>query len=56
MSPILITLLMLTGFAIFAAIAWRKLAIVTALAPENRLDHPSRRLLRLATMGFGRRD
>jgi len=39
MGPILITLLMLTGFAIFAAIAWRKLAIVTALAPENRLDH-----------------
>jgi Fe-S oxidoreductase len=53
MSPILITLLMLTGFAIFAAIAWRKLAIVAALAPENRLDDPGRRLLRLATMGFG---
>src|SRR5512134_854503 len=53
MSPVAITLLMATGFAAFGILAWRKLAIVAALAPENRLDHPGERLLRLLKMGFG---
>ncbi len=53
MSPVAITLLMAAGFAAFGALAWRKLAIVAALAPENRLDHPGRRLMRLLQMGFG---
>ncbi len=53
MNPVAITLLMAAGFAVFGVLAWRKLAIVAALAPEDRLDHPGQRLLRLLKMGFG---
>jgi Fe-S oxidoreductase len=53
MNPVAITLLMAAGFAAFGVLAWRKLAIVAALAPENRFDHPGQRLLRLLKMGFG---
>jgi Fe-S oxidoreductase len=53
MSPIGITLLLLAGFAAFALLAWRKLALVAALAPENRFDDPPRRLARLLRVGFG---
>ena len=53
MSPLGITLLMLAGFAAFAWLAWRKLAIVAALAPEKRLDDPARRVARLLRIGFG---
>ena len=53
MSPVFISLLMAAGFAAFGLMAWRKLAIVAALAPENRLDHPAERTLRLLKMGFG---
>jgi Fe-S oxidoreductase len=53
MSPPGITLLMLAGFAVFAALAWRKLSIVAALSPENRLDDPGLRLGRLLRIGFG---
>ena len=53
MSPVGISLLMLAGFAAFGLMAWRKLAIVAALAPENRLDHVDQRIARLVKMGFG---
>ena len=53
MSPLGITLLMLAGFAAFAWLAWRKLSIVVALAPENRFDQPWRRVSRLLQVGFG---
>lgn len=53
MNPLAITFLMLAGFAAFAALAWRKLSIVAALSPEDRLDHPGQRLARLARMGMG---
>jgi Fe-S oxidoreductase len=53
MSPLGITLLMLAGFAAFGWLAWRKLAIVAALAPEGRLDDPPRRIARLLRVGFG---
>jgi Fe-S oxidoreductase len=53
MNPLAITLLMLAGFAVFAVLSWRKLAIVAALAPENRIDAPAQRFWRLATIGFG---
>jgi Fe-S oxidoreductase len=53
MSPLGITLLMLAGFAAFGWLAWRKLAIVAALAPEDRLDDPPRRIARLLRVGFG---
>ncbi len=44
---------MIAGFAGFAALAWRKLAIVFALQPEVRWDRPGERLARLLAMGFG---
>jgi Fe-S oxidoreductase len=53
MGPWAISGLMILGFAGFAALAWRKLAIVRALGPEVRWDGPGRRLGRLAAMGFG---
>ena len=53
MSPLGITLLMLVGFAAFAWLAWRKLSIVVALAPDNRFDEPGRRVSRLVQIGFG---
>ena len=53
MGPWAISLLMILGFAGFAVLAWRKLAIVVALRPEVRWDAPAGRLSRLATMGFG---
>jgi len=53
MSPLGITLLMLAGFAAFGWLAWRKLSIVVALAPENRFDQPWRRVRRLLQVGFG---
>jgi Fe-S oxidoreductase len=53
MSPLGITLLMLAGFAAFALLAWRKLSIVVALAPDNRFDDPPRRLAQLVRVGLG---
>ncbi len=52
MSPVAISLLMLAAFAGFGYLAWRKLAIVAALAPEDRFDHPGRRLRAVLTNGF----
>ncbi|MDE2370017.1 MAG: (Fe-S)-binding protein [Burkholderiales bacterium] len=43
MSPIGLSLLMLAACAGFAVLAWRKLAIVAALRPEPRFDHPGQR-------------
>jgi Fe-S oxidoreductase len=51
-SPVGITLLMAAAFAGFAAFAWRKLAIVAALAPEVRWDRPRERLARVLRNGF----
>jgi Fe-S oxidoreductase len=52
MSPAGITLLMLAGFAGFGWLAWRKLAIVAALQPEVRWDHPAGRLKAVLLNGF----
>ena len=52
MSPVGITLLMAVALAGFAALAWRKLAIVAALLPENRLDDPASRIEAVLTNGF----
>jgi Fe-S oxidoreductase len=52
MSPVAISLLMLAAFAGFGYLAQRKLAIVAALAPEDRFDHPGRRLLAVLTNGI----
>ena len=52
MSPVAITLLMAVALAGFVALAWRKLAIVAALVPENRFDDPSSRLKAVVTNGF----
>ena len=41
MGPWAISLLMILGFAGFAVLAWRKLAIVRALQPEIRWDDPA---------------
>ena len=52
MSPLGISLLMLVAIAAFAWLAWRKLAIVAALAPEVRWDHPLARAKTVLTNGF----
>jgi len=52
MSPLGITLLMLAGFAGFAWLSWRKLAIVVRLQPEVRWDHPAARLKAVLVNGF----
>ena len=52
MSPLGISLLMLVAFVAFAWLAWRKLAIVVALAPEVRWDHPLARAKSVLTNGF----
>ena len=52
MSPAGISLLMLAGFAGFGWLAWRKLAIVAALQPEVRWDHPAARLKAVLVNGF----
>ena len=52
MSPLGITLLMLVAAVAFAWLAWRKLAIVAALAPEVRWDHPLARAKSVVTNGF----
>ena len=52
MSPLGISLLMLVALVAFAWLAWRKLAIVAALAPEVRWDHPLARAKSVVTNGF----
>src|SRR5215207_6017965 len=52
MSPVGITLLMLAGLAGFWYLAWRKLAIVIALQPEVRWDHPLERIGRVVRNGL----
>ena len=52
MNPVAITLLLLVALAGFAALAWRKLAIVAALAPEVRWDRPWRRLRTVLVNGL----
>ncbi|HEY1460692.1 MAG TPA: (Fe-S)-binding protein [Casimicrobiaceae bacterium] len=52
MSPLGISLLMLVAFTGFFWLAWRKLAIVAALQPEVRWDHPGARLKRVFVHGL----
>jgi Fe-S oxidoreductase len=52
MSPVAITLLLAIAFIAFCALAWRKLAIVTALSPEPRWDDPLGRLRTVLVNGF----
>jgi len=52
MNPIAITLLFVLALAGFAALAWRKLAIVIALSPEPRWDRPLARLSAVLVNGF----
>jgi Fe-S oxidoreductase len=52
MSPIAITLLFVLALVGFAALAWRKLAIVVALSPDPRWDRPFERLRAVLVNGF----
>ncbi len=52
MGPAGITVLMLMAFAGFAALAWRKLAIVAALQPAARFDRPLERLRSVVVNGL----
>ncbi|HTP98609.1 MAG TPA: (Fe-S)-binding protein [Casimicrobiaceae bacterium] len=52
MGPYAITLLMAAAFAAFAALAWRKLAILRHLAPEMRWDRPAARAKAVLVDGF----
>ena len=52
MSPIGITLAFAIAFGLFVWLAWRKLAIVAALAPEVRWDQPLARLKRVVVNGL----
>ena len=52
MSPGGITLLMLVGFAGFAWLAWRKLALLSHLQPEVRWDRPAARLRAVLVNGL----
>ncbi len=52
MSPTAISLMMALAFAGFAWLAWRKLSIVAALSPENRVDQPLARLRSVLINGF----
>jgi Fe-S oxidoreductase len=52
LSPLGITALLLAAFAAFAWFSARKLAIVAALQPEVRWDHPWHRLRTVVTNGL----
>ena len=52
MGPLAITVLFVAALAGFAALAWRKLAIVVALKPEVRWDRPLARVRTLLVNGF----
>ena len=52
MNPAGITLLMLAAFAGFFYLAWRKVAIIVALAPETRWDRPLSRARRVVKNGL----
>ena len=54
MGPLAITLLLI-ALAGFAALAWRKLAIVVRLAPEVHWDHPWARLRTVLVNGLFQR-
>jgi Fe-S oxidoreductase len=54
-GPTAITLLLLIALAGFAALAWRKLAIVVRLAAEVRWDHPWARLRTVLINGLFQR-
>ena len=55
MGPVTLTLMLTAAFAGFAGLAWQKLAIVVALQPEVRWDHPWRRLRTVVVNGFAQR-
>ena len=52
MGPLAITLLLAAALAGFAFLAWRKLSIVLALAPERRFDDIAGRLKTVSVNGF----
>lgn len=52
MGPTGITLLLLAGFAGFAVLAMRKLAIIVRLQPEVRWDQPASRIKSVLVNGF----
>jgi Fe-S oxidoreductase len=51
MSPVAISVLLAVAFTAFGALAWRKLAIVRALAPEVRWDDAGARLAHMLRFG-----
>ena len=52
MGPIALSLMLLAALAGFAALAWRKLAIVVKLAPEQRFDQQASRWKSVLWNGF----
>ncbi len=52
MGPLPLSLLFVAALAGFLYLSWRKLAIVAALQPQVRWDHPAKRLRKLVSLGF----
>lgn len=52
MSPVIMTLLLLVGWGVFAYSAWRRWRLMMVGAPENRADDRVERLRRTVTYAF----
>ncbi len=55
MNPIAISLLLLTAAGAFSVFVWQKLALLTSLAPENRLGHIGERIGRIFTLAIAQK-
>ncbi|HPF34026.1 MAG TPA: (Fe-S)-binding protein [Candidatus Krumholzibacteria bacterium] len=53
MNPVLMTAILLAALALFADTIAKRLWLLRAAEPENRLDRPWERLRRLLVVGFG---
>lgn len=55
MGPFAMLILLVAAFALFTATMTRRIAVLQAAQPDNRLDHWPRRLQSLLEVGFGQR-
>ena len=55
MNPVVTSLLLLVGLIYFVHTAYGRTAVLLAMKPENRLDHPWARTLALLRFGLGQK-
>ncbi|HEY3586628.1 MAG TPA: hypothetical protein VGK85_05740, partial [Myxococcaceae bacterium] len=55
MNPLITSLLVFVGLAVFVYIMYGRSSVLLAMKPENRLDRPAERIRALIRFGLGQK-